>query len=1680
MKVLLILSLLVALSFSATIVWSGANFGVNRNFNNPNNWFGGVVPGSADIAVFDQNNITAQFGNIFITSATSQVQEIQFLPGVQPAPILFLQDTTAVALQVTNVTWSSPAASITVTSGCTLTVTQYALLNGGQIQLNNVGGTININGARVAGTVTLKNTGTNNVVFNTAANPTVLVNGVSSLTFPATGFNYGASALNLYTETAGQQGQIVFNYQPTIAGTWTVNNNIGVVFLQFNQGVNFAGATITVANNGGGQPRPTVSFNGIITTSSLTTVDAIPSFGLVTVNGAGLVFADKNPIFNGNVYGSGALTFTTSTNNAASSGALFVTFVNPLVTFTGPQWTFVSNTFVWNATYTFNQNWILNASFVVNFPLTITNGFQITIPSQVPLPQFAVYDQLTSNIPYTFNNWNGAFPQFRCNLPANTFAFQGTNTLNFPAGFSVAGCTVTATNSLVVTGGVVQSLTGNNGFGNSTLLPQGNSAGQLSFTTTTSFSAPAQSSLTLPGNWITNSGNDWTVNSGELIIGGTFSVVSGTNNVNGAGILTVAGNALTFQGTNQVCNVATLTFNNQAVTLSSAGGILQLGSILYLRNTILQGTSEIYFNNAVVKVTKGSSSITNPNFRFKSGLISIYQFDGFNPNSGAVLNINSGITTVGGRIIEGGNVIATTSVNIVFTDIVTFNVTTNVDGGNGGVAPVSGVTFMGPTTAVQNGVTVTFTNNIFLNATGTNNNIWNGNGQYIVSNSNIFLLGNWNPSSVAGTAPVTFNGALSFYFSANAIIGPNIVLPLTNINFFDTDGNDLVPAYTVTLEGSRNIAGTWLFGCNIIVGGSLSFSSTQAQNIKNVGYLQVNGNSISLFTNILMYNQLVLTQATTISSNGGSTLTLGEFDSSLTPHGFTVPVVGINLLSGANLIFGTSSANNYLVVTVNGPISGAGQLQVALATLSTSTSNLALSVQTQVYNSATLSGSGSFVISAINPVQFQNTNNAFTTATITTPFITSIGTVTLTGFVFTSSPVNFQGIGFIFTDSRNVNSNWVANVPLTFNGAITLGATGGFSGTATLTFTNNINLSGNYVISTNPVTFGINSATNFVIVGGTGQLTLSNTQTTILSRVVSGGPAIVSTSPNNYIHKIIGLGSNKGVMPPEWTWSNQIQLGFLNVTGPRTLTVPVQLTNGVETVFPDGVIINTNGAITYDLVSNNNNQLRVETFFTVNTPSVLPNNIIVTISGQNFVFNGTSTLQLNGTFNCQTLITFNTPVVFGYNGAPNPLNFQPFCCFLNPATPLQIYRSSILIDSTGTPQQQNNLVENSITFGLVPPLSTTFTQIGANTLLLKGNITISGNKFVGTGNLFLNSITVTTLQNSTLSNINPNSSLTFASSTSPWVEPQVSFFGPALNQVINLQGPIQLVTTTVGPQGAFFPSFPTTDARYPFCRVAFVDSVTFNQQATGNRAVYYYLNVPHQFYVSQSGFNFNINLGGNFLQIGHASSTFSKFGYGVPNVVIQTSTATASVRFLIGNSPTGSSVTFGDVTLVSNVNLRISSGSLTSTGKLTVNNDNALWVESPLTVGSLIFSQSVDKTRNSLFQYTFTSSNPTNGLVTATYTFFAGNATVNIVNAANVGTSFTAITSSTANVLNGFGGGQFNKIAASPGYTVSQVRSGNNMQFTITSSNPTVGPTTTNTQTQPPADRKSTRLNSSH
>jgi hypothetical protein len=1583
---------------NATLIqWVG---GTTGDFSNVTNWLPAQVPGVNDQAIL--------IPLLTVTVSTSiTVNQLNSAANVK----LFIQSNSVFTIN-SNFTQNG-IVTIQTESGSSFLVPGYFIFDGTAVNFLNFGQ------ASLNPMVTVTGPVGNGVLSNNAQGNTVVFPGtnqniINNIFYVPAGFQFAQVGQTFTATLTG--GLISIGYTETIAAAgWTfINNGITPSPLTFLNGANINGPL----TNNGGVTKPTVTFTGTFTIGNNVFLDVIPIIGtggnVVSFNGA-------NVAFNFNLFG---LTI----NTANLQGTSTVTFTNTNAPLPTTASFTVTTTISLNVVFV--NNWIFDVSNVIftnafnlNFNLTLAGSALTFLQPTTFSNGILLLSNIGNSITFTngINSLNGVTftgfqPILSCTFGNNNqFQITGTSSLSFPNGVTINGCTLTSAATLNIQS-AVKTLGGN------TTLP---AAPTTTFTGTIAFSGNVNPnggfySITLGGQVTIPTGNSYSAATVEVILPSTtiftlsdLSSISSSN----SGLFSLNGGIAVGSG----CTVNALTafpagnsFINGAVRVTWNGNII-------LRNTNLGGTGDIWFFGNLIAV-KGISTITNPIFRFKSTFTLSYLWDQYLPNSGCQLIINSN-GNPGNRTIEG-SITANGNAGLVFDDNINLNVTTTVTGLPTST-PVGTVTFRTNGQALANITTpqtVTFNGYVLFNH--TNFHLMGSGGYFVGANASIFVQGGLNFPSVNGDSIFNITNNVFIGAFVNSTLGSTVFIGAA-LTTDDLDGNPNVASTTLTLFSlttqSRNILGNYILGSSLTFGGNVNLYS--AFNINSTGTITILGNTLSLYASATWNNKVSLGGAFTVTALNPFTFTFGEQNP---PHGLNIPGA-FTVLSPATVIFDSIYTINFQSASTLG---GNGIITIRNAFIGGNAA-VTISPQTLTLTNTTFIGTGTFTISPAD----QNLNintlfRSFVPLTYTGNQLNVASNTAISNTVsFSSNPITFVGTGIltVSTGAYSVNTRWVLNNGgVVFLGVVTLQTAGSFGGAGGITFNNTLILTQSTTIS-NPVTFGQNNNYLVTVSNGGFTLTLTSTTITVAASVVSNGGFIVSTSPSPNLQLISG----GGIINSAWTWTNSVQFGSLNVTGTRTLTFNLFLSSGLTTYFTDGITFN--GGTFVPFLSTDSPTLEIEKFITTSATTLLSPQITFLIGGSTFNFGGSNVLSVNGTVNCSSTVTFAQNVIFGWSSPTtgNPINLLTGTTawfVTTSAIQLQLWRTSILLCPNVTVSVYPNII-----FGLQ---TITVTTSNLASLTFYGNLNLLGTLLsgAGTGNTNFGAITISPVQNNTVSGFTLLGSLTFNSTISPFVE---TVFVPPITglvQTLVLNGPVRMGNPTFGPQAQILGP----------ARVAITDSLTIFNSA-------FQFSAPVQLYVSQPLGTFTFTLSGlqAYLTFGTTPSLFNPLGYNLlsaPNFVLNSNLSVSNILKFNLNSP------LNIANLAINGGFAQFSQSTTNAAVVNVAGNATLWVDgNAFNANQVIFSQNPDGTSPSYYQLTISSQTPP--AITTGAVVYKGVASLVVINFNWNGQAITGITASSANGATA----NFISTVGTPGYQYQSARAGNNVVFTRTV-NPTVSP----------------------
>ena len=1584
--------LLCFLIFGArAVTWDGTV--TVGDWETASNWIGGVVPNSGDTV----NLVGGTTVRVTTSSASCNI-----LNTASNLKIVVISNAVLTASNVTQIGTNT----IVVENNGAFVVNAYFLFSGNTLQFDNQGlVTLNpfISNTVGAGVISNNPLG-KDVIFRGTRN--IFLSG--DLDIPANGFVLDTGVTQIF-ESLGSSRTVTFRYAPTVpSNNWRIINDLpnpNPTLLNFNAGATFSG-NIQVTNNT--NTKPSVTFNGDFTVNGDLNFQNTPNFAsssAITFNGGSITWDNIGCSFDApNIQGSTTFNFR---NTLVFPSILAATFgnqdilINKNIVFTG-IWRFAGNGN--KVQYNIDQAIGFNLT-LQNVPLVFLKTATINSPTVFingGSGSITYTNTLVSNTGITYTGFN---PVFDCTLPAKAFSVQGTSSMNFPNGLTVNGCTVTTSASFTID----VSLTTNGG--NTTMPSSGVSYSSNSFVfnsagtppTNTLFSTTVTSGLTVPAS------TTYTANSVELIF--TQRPTLSTNSaLSGSGLMTFLSAIQCSNG--NVISVKTA-FPSGTSTIIAANRVDWSGQIL-LRNTNLAGTGDIWFTGSIVS-TKGVSSITNPNFKFKSGISLTRLYDNFPPDIECQLVIDASGTTT--TVIEGA-VNAGANSNIIFDDNLNANSTgtTSFSTSSSGAITFRQTGLQGSITTVG---TVNFSNNLYVNNT---NFRFSGVGSYNWQNNiNLYVQGSINNPRNTGDAFVQTSTNFNVFVVANSIFGETISIQ-GNLQTRDFDQNPLVASTSLTLATAsgeaRNIQGTYDLETNLIFNANVIISSPTLTN--KIGSITILGNSVFLQSSANWRNRLILSSATTVTASGAFTWTLGEQD---VFHGLTLPgslTVNVPATVAFENLFTLSLSSAATAIT------GTGATSFSNMYITCDSNTKTFSTQTSSFNNVTVIGTGSLSIQPVSSA-FTITGmlNSYVTTTITSSTVTANNAMITPTVVFSANPITLMGSGLtVMEGDYTLNGQWINNAPISFRGTTTLSTSLSFVGTGSLTFNTTLILTRDLTL-TQDVTFGFNKDFLVTVSNNNFRLTLTGNTITVVGNVVSNGGSILSTSQSTVNPQNIVGG---GVIDSSWTWSNSVKFSNLNITSTRTLTFDLYLTSGQITYFTDGVVFN--GGTFALTTSTDTPTLGLEKTATTNSVTTLIPNIAVQLSSVStetaFTFSGASNLFINGTFTTRTSVVFTNNVILGWATptTANVINLSPGTQTWGPSgVTLSLYRTSINVPTNGVNAQINTNLRFEMN-------SMAVTASTLRTVTFVGTLTLTGTgSYTGTTGVFLGVTTINTLQNCTVSGFSLTGALTFSSTTNPWVEPVFSL-PTTLTQTLVLNGPVRMPSPTFAAQSRIVGT----------SRLAITDTLTISNAD-------FMFEAPVQLYVTSPGASFSFSLTGTQSYLTFPSNP-SLFNPVLPNnlsIVLSSSNPTNVLHFKL-SAP----ITFGDITINSGT-LRFTGSTLT-TRILRTLGDATLWIDgTAVTVEQLIFNQNTDGSSPSNFIFSLSSATPP--AITAQKAVYKGTININVVNFNWNGNALTIISTVAANGATG------NFIAAygTPGFSYASARSGTSLQITRLA-NPSVSP----------------------
>jgi hypothetical protein len=1614
---------LLCLGNCAYVLWNATI--TDGNWNTAGSWVNGSIPNTGDCVV-----IPAGVNSVTINGATNAINNLTV-----NAAIFYV--TNSVTFTVSGEFSIQAATTFRVDTGSTVNIGAHLDISAANVQFNLAGSvTATALKANAFYTNPISNLGPSSVYIS-GTNPNII-----NQNFAVSSNTFTFAASQTFVQIGLASPTLSFFNTPTINSYSVVNSyvNPNPVNFAFNQGAVFTGASPILTTNTSTGIKPTVLFSGTITLPSTgASVDGIPTFSgsTIVVNGGTLTFnafVTAGPSFVGgpqNILGTGTLTFTNtqsysitasfSTNvNVYISGFNFLTTASP-----SPIWQLsssASNTINFFNAYSVPSVYSFVGFNIVNFfrPTTIASS-----SSGIRGAGINFYDALINS---GSTQYFYAAPTLNCNFGVFNFSGQAINFLN---GIVIAGCALqTSSSNLVSISGSI-TVTGNSTIDVTQTSLNITSGGSFTFAGAGSPPTNSLFSLTLltSPTGLPN-GYSFTSSGVETIFTQSLALPQ-----NGA----LSGNLFTFLSgltlADGVFVSATVAFPSGNVALNQPGnpttGTTWTGQII-LRNTILTGTAPINFQGSIT-ILNGFSYISSTTFLVNAALAVTYRSNGttgFFENPSLVFNSTTTKTWF-------NPLTANQKVNIVFDENLIFNTSVTWTA----TATGSAITFRNANTITSIAIpsaNFNFNANTFFN--NTNFRI-TGPGNFNL-NGNTYLQGSLNNPGYSGDTTVYLQPT-TLYVLANSIVGFSVNIP-GGLTTDDGDGNTTTANTLITFNftGSTGSAietlkgSSFNFGTNASFLNPVLFSSSATVTAPGYGFLILNGGVVYIQSAVTFNIRTIFAVTTNISANSASSVSLTVGTAANTNDGLWINSnvilgVGVTLTLTSNNAQPVQNPLNVYFLS-GATVSGTGVISATNVNFIANNGAVVIAPVTLILSGVTFSGSTftlnpqdsnlqlSNVITAGNTVTYGGSGVLLTsgnTATISNNVIFTASTVTFTG----SNNVAFSGARtfpstttFLFYNVGNV----YFNNSLTFNNALPFSSVGA----TTLYFYGDLNLNQNVNIPQN-VTFGQNTYSSITIGGTNVALTLTGYNINVFGNInIPSGNQIISNRVSGGLQQISGTQAS---FNSNWNFNSPVCfLGTFNLTAPFTITLTHGL-SGANMNFTQGLTFSNNGGffgigsfVLNSFLTNNVNNL------------VLPPTLTLTILGSTFQINGVA-LTLNGTFTCQSAITFSVPVTFGYSsvlGSANPITLATGCQWLGSVT-LTIVRSTINVNQVNTP------IYPALTFACTN--ISTISLSGGSNANLYGNINVQTTSTINFGGAAFNALTVTSFQAATLNGINPVNVVTFASNPLT-VEPKVSFSG-ALIQPINVQGPIQLPGISLGANSAISGT----------ARVDFTDSITVSSTVV--------VNAPSNLYVTTntSTSTFSISLTTSNAVFTLSPTLTNPLGYPAPNFVFST-VSNSVIRF----NPT--SLTFNNIMVSGTGTLRFSGGSVVVQNTLQVNPGSIFWLDqsSLSALNATFVPPAASNLTASYFQVTVNNGNPPN--INTTYAVYGGGAIISVSNG--------AITSqTTATIINSFvaSGNILSPYSGSPGYSYSLSRTGTgSIQVTIT---PNAAPTLYPTQSNGPA-----------
>ena len=826
------------------------------------------------------------------------------------------------------------------------------------------------------------------ITFSTYTNTITMTNGITIAGSITLGAGMGISGSGGLTVTA--TGTLTSNGK-TWPNDFSISSNSQTYTLADNWTINGT-ATLREVINGN-----TLNINGNLTSNS-------PSSGTTLINIIGnctWTGNSTNRIGNSITVNCGANTLTIS--GAVSIGGGTYTYTSGTVVTTGSTVYAITSgsTFAWSGitfdTFNFNATGVtntltqnINTINLTTTSITTCNGSAINITGNLSMNR-TLSGTTTLNINGTGSQTWSVTDTTQGILQLNTNINKSSGTLTVSGTVLYNTGTLTYTSGTVTTTGstltIITTTTLNTG--TSTLsMPNGIIWNNVSTGSTplSSFTLTLLSdlrvtnlSVTMINSAILSLNGFTTYISGDLTLGNTQGILSGTSNIvlNGTGTWSTSlahrlRNNLTIN-TSGTITIGTNVYHDTGTLTYVAGTVVTTGSTLTVNNTsfINTGTSTVEMPNGIIwnNITFNAGSVTctlSSDLRC-SGTFTITSATTFNNNNIYVGSLSHNANTFGTSafILNGTGSWSSLSNIVSFNPNLTINTTGTITLG---------------TNVVKNSGTITYTQGTIV-TTGSTFNIGGG----------VTMSGNWSG--------ITFSNFAISQSSGNLTLSSDI--NTQNLTHAISTTVTTVGAYNIYVNGNLSFTSTGgLLGtATIILKGTGSWTQT------STGYLQSNltintSGTITLSGSITFGGSKLLTYQNGTVVTTGSTVTIAN--STLNTSGMTWSNVTFN--GGTNTLNSNLNINNTMSVVGGSTINSNniyvyGDLTLTSGTLA-GTSNLFMQ------GNGTWSGAGVLGMrTSIN-----------TTGTFSVSGIVTLGTATFSyisgNTVTTGSTLSFSGASF--------------------------------------------------------------------------------------------------------------------------------------------------------------------------------------------------------------------------------------------------------------------------------------------------------------------------------------------------------------------------------------------------------------------------------------------------------------------------------------------------------------------------------------------------------------------------------------------------------------------------------------------------------------------------------------------